>query len=167
MQLVTEVAGTEAAFAPARPLDTINAYDILLAMRTGTGQELPLREEGTLTGIYGEFARIEKAERETASTITLLALANRVPARGALEEPKVVKPEKQIAVAETSFAADPFPVAPELKDLEPAPVLSTLGEIPNPTAEKLTAKTEKFRPADSIAARREVVMPEENRDFPL
>jgi membrane protein len=93
-QLVTEVAGTEAAFAPARPLDSINAYDILLALRTGTGQELPLREEATLTEIYGEFARIEQAERETASTISLLALANRVPSSAALEAPKGVESKK-------------------------------------------------------------------------
>jgi membrane protein len=95
-QLVTEVAGAEAAFVPARPLDTITAYDILLAMRTGTGQELPLREEATFTGIYGEFARIESAERETASTISLLALASRVPPCIALDGPKVVELEKQM-----------------------------------------------------------------------
>jgi len=72
--LVTEVAGAEAAFVPARPLETINAYDILLALRTGTGQELPLRDEPALAEIYGEFTRIEKAEREAAASISLLAL---------------------------------------------------------------------------------------------
>ena len=93
-QLVTEVAGAEAAFVPARPLENINAYDILLALRTGTGQELPLLEEPALAEIYGEFTRIEKAEREAASSISLLTLASRVPARTALAEPKIVEAEK-------------------------------------------------------------------------
>ncbi len=95
-ELVTEVTGTEASFVPARPLETINAYDILLAMRTGTGQELPLREEAALSEIYGEFARIEQAERATASTISLLALANRVPPCAAIAAPEIVAREKQI-----------------------------------------------------------------------
>jgi membrane protein len=94
-QLVTEVAGAETAFVPARPLENINAYDILLALRTGTGQELPLREEPALAEIYGEFTRIEKAEREAASTISLLALANRMPQRTALPEPKIVELENK------------------------------------------------------------------------
>ena len=95
MNLVTEVAGVESAFVPARPLENINAYDILIALRTGTGQELPLREEPALAEIYGEFTRIEKAEREAASTISLLALANRMPARVALVEPKTVGVENK------------------------------------------------------------------------
>ena len=47
-RLVSEVAGAEAAFLPVRPLESINAHDILLAMRTGTGQELPLSESPEL-----------------------------------------------------------------------------------------------------------------------
>ena len=93
-RLVTEVAGAEAAFAPARPLESINAYDILLALRTGAGQELPLLEEPALAEIYGEFTRIEKAEREAASSITLLALASRVPPRAALAGPEAAGVEK-------------------------------------------------------------------------
>jgi membrane protein len=96
-QLVTETTGTEAAFMPARPLETINVYDILLALRTGTGQELPLREEPALAEIYGEFTRIEKAEREAAATISLLALASRVSSCAALAEPKVVELETPVA----------------------------------------------------------------------
>ncbi len=94
-QLVTEVAGIETAFVPARPLENITAYDILLALRTGTGQELPLREEPALAEIYGEFTRIEKAEREAASTISLLALASRMPQRAALTEQKIVEVENK------------------------------------------------------------------------
>ncbi len=86
-RLVTEAAGAEVAFVPARPLAAINAYDILLAMRTGTGQELPLREDPALAEIYGEFARIEQAEREAASELSILALVNR-PAAAALAAPE-------------------------------------------------------------------------------
>jgi membrane protein len=88
-RLVTETAGAESAYVPARPLETINAYDILLALRTANGQELQLRDEPALNEIYGEFSRIEKAERETASVISLLALANRVPARAELAAPEM------------------------------------------------------------------------------
>lgn len=86
-RLVAEVAGAEAAFLPARPLEAITAHDILLALRTAGGQELPLTEPPELAGIYGEFARIEEAERAAASQVTLLALANRATAA----------PPKQIA----------------------------------------------------------------------
>jgi membrane protein len=93
-QLVTEIAGNEPAYAPARPLENITAYDILLAMRTGTGQELPLRDESAHAGIYGEFGRIELAERDAASTVSLLALVARVPAVPALAEPDSASAKK-------------------------------------------------------------------------
>ena len=156
-QLVTEVAGAEAAFVPARPLETINAYDILLALRTGTGQELPLREEPALAEIYGEFTRIEKAEREAASSISLLALANRVPARAALAGPKAVEVEKPLAVEAKIIveAEKPEPQFPEKeKPLKPE---AEKAETPTPVPE----------PVGKTAVRREVVMPEENREFPL
>jgi hypothetical protein len=79
-RLVTEAAGTEAAYVPARPLETINAYQILHALRTGTGQELPLLSEPVLAGFYGEFARIEEAERQIAAGISMLTLIERMPA---------------------------------------------------------------------------------------
>jgi membrane protein len=101
-RLVTEVAGTEAAFVPARPLDAINAYDILLAMRTGAGQELPLPEDPALAEIYGEFARIEQAERDAAASVSLLALTERTPPRPALAEPQKIAPEKAVAVPPTT-----------------------------------------------------------------
>ena len=105
-RLVTEVAGAEAAFAPARPLESINAYDILLALRTGAGQELPLLEEPALAEIYGEFTRIEKAEREAASSITLLALASRVPPRAALAGRKRPGLKSRPAPAEAAQAVE-------------------------------------------------------------
>jgi membrane protein len=110
-QLVTEVTGAETAFVPARPLENITAYDILLALRTGVGQELPLREEAALSEIYGEFTRIEKAEREAASTISLLALANRMPRRTTLAEAKVV--EIEAPAVEEKIISEPEKPAPE------------------------------------------------------
>ena len=145
MQLVTEVAGTEAAFVPARPLETINAYDILIALRTGTGQELPLREEPALAEIYGEFTRIEKAEREAASAISLLALANRVSPRASLAEPKIIE------------------VAGKLPEVE----IISAPENPEPAPEKISVKTEIQEPLEKTDVRRAVVMPDENREFPL
>ena len=157
-QLVTEVAGAEGAFVPARPLETINAYDILLALRTGTGQELPLREEPALAEIYGEFTRIEKAEREAASSISLLALANRVPIRAALAEPKIVEVEKSIA--DVKIISEPEKTEPEPQFPEPKVTAA-------PEPERTPAKIEPPKSIEKTDVRREVVMPEENREFPL
>jgi membrane protein len=91
-RLVSEVAGAEAAYAPARPLGSINAHHILHAMRTGGGQELPLRDEPARGEVYGEFARIEEAERLAASSVTMLELVNRAEPRIEISAP--TKPEK-------------------------------------------------------------------------
>jgi membrane protein len=152
--LVTEVAGAEAAFAPARPLDAINAYDILLALRTGTGQELPMPEDPALTEIYGEFARIELAERNAAANVSLLALASRVPPRAALTEPKKVEPEKMALNA---------PVAETFSEPERAEISK-----PAPFPEKVEEKVEPPEPvAEKEKPRRETVRPNEHTDFPL
>ena len=153
-RLVTETAGAEAAFVPARPLDTINAYDILLAMRTGTGQELPLREEPALAEIYGEFARIEQAERAAASSISMLTLINRTPAHAALAAPEQAGPEKTIAAV---------PVAGKNPEAEPV-----IPQFPEPPAGKTEPEISTPAPSAKVSApRREVVMPDEHRDFPL
>ena len=153
-RLVTEVAGAEAAFVPARPLDAINAYDILLAMRTGTGQELPLRDEPALAGIYGEFARIEQAERTAASSISMLALINRPPVPAALAAPERDEVEKLPPAA---------PIAREKSAVETAE-----RQFPEPPPEKAGAKiVTPEPPAKAAPPRREVVMPDEHRDFPL
>ena len=157
-QLVTEVAGAETAFVPARPLENITAYDILLALRTGVGQELPLREEAALSEIYGEFTRIEKAEREAASTISLLALANRMPRRTALAEAKVVEIESP--TAEVKIISEPEKPAPE-------PQFAEEKTSPSPVMEKSAGNPAVSQPVASEGVRREVVMPEENREFPL
>lgn len=87
-RLVTEVIGPESAYVPARPLDAINAHHVLHALRAGSGQELPPHDEPARAEIYGEFARIEEAERQAASAVTLLALVNRLPARRGITAPK-------------------------------------------------------------------------------
>ena len=79
--MVAEATGPEPAYLPARPLETITCHDILLAMRAGEGQELATRDEPTRAEVYGEFHRIQEAEREVAATVTVLALANRAQAK--------------------------------------------------------------------------------------
>jgi membrane protein len=76
-RLVTEAAGPEPAYLPARPLETITCHDILLALRASQGQELATRDEPTRVEVYGEFHRIQEAERQAAASVTMLALVNR------------------------------------------------------------------------------------------
>jgi len=77
VQLVTEIAGAEPAYLPARPLDAINAHHILRAIRAGSGQDIATRDEPARAEVLGEFAKIEEAERAAASSVTLLTLATR------------------------------------------------------------------------------------------
>ena len=58
-------------------METISCYDILLAIRAGQGQELATRDEPTRKEVFGEFNRIQEAERQAAETVSLLALVNR------------------------------------------------------------------------------------------
>ena len=148
--LVTEVAGTENAYLPARPLDAISAHDILRALRSGHGQELPLHTEPALAEVYGEFARIEEAERHAASAISLLALVQRLPAGAALAKP---------ASNSNEIAAAPV-VEPHLEPekIEPVPAFAAKGE-PQPAPPEI--------PAAETMARREVVRPADDNDFPL
>jgi DNA-binding IscR family transcriptional regulator len=83
-RLVVETGGTEPGFTPARPLDAITAYDILHVMRTGNGQELPLRDCPVRAEVLGEFARIEKAERDAAAALSMLTLVDRADTKLAL-----------------------------------------------------------------------------------
>jgi len=76
-RLVTEIAGAEPAYLPARPLDAINAHHVLRAVRAGSGQDIATRDEPARAEVLGEFAKIEEAERSAASSVTLLALVNR------------------------------------------------------------------------------------------
>jgi len=91
--LVAEIHGAEAAYTPARPLESINAHHILQAMRAAIGQELVTRDEPVRGEVYGEFARIQEAERQAASAITMLALVTRAQARQEMVVPGVGGPE--------------------------------------------------------------------------
>ncbi len=88
--LVVETAGTEPAYVPARPLGTITCHDVLRAMRAASGQELATRDEPTRAEVYGEFTRIEEAERKAATAVNMLALVNRADAQLHDHEPKAL-----------------------------------------------------------------------------
>lgn len=169
-RLVTEVAGPEAAFVPARPLDTINAHDILLAMRTGTGQELPVSDAPELAEIYGEFARIEQAERAAAAGVTLQALANRLAPRAELNAPVPPPPgpEKVVASAPVAPVAveTEKPVVEEPAELPKAQAFPEKTEAPEVPPEPVATKETEPEPKPG-SPRRETARPEENTDFPL
>ncbi len=99
-RLVTEVGGAETAYVPARPLESINAYQILQALRTGSGQDLPMRDEPARAEVYGEFARIEEAERQAASSVTMLALVNRAQAQLEITEAASMQPTSAVQPAD-------------------------------------------------------------------
>jgi membrane protein len=85
-RLAIESAGAEAGYLPARPPEDITCHDILLAMRASQGQELATRDEPARAEVYGEFQRIQEAERRVASSVTLLALVNRTRGSKHIEE---------------------------------------------------------------------------------
>lgn len=76
-RLVLEVWGTETAYAPARPLESITCHDVLQALRATNGHDLATRDEPAREEVFGEFARIQEAERRAATAVSLLALVNR------------------------------------------------------------------------------------------
>jgi len=76
-RLIVETAGSETGYLPARPMEAITCHDILLALRATEGRELATRDEPTRSEVFGEFQRIQEAERAAASSVTMLALAHR------------------------------------------------------------------------------------------
>jgi membrane protein len=76
-RLVVEAAGPEPAYLPARPLETITCHELLMAMRATQGQELATRDEPTRGEVFGEYQRIEAAERQVAASVSLLELVQR------------------------------------------------------------------------------------------
>jgi hypothetical protein len=69
----------------------ITCHDMLEAMRASQGQVLATRDEPTRAEVYGEFARIQQAEQQAASSVTLLALVNRTRAQLQHGEPKAIE----------------------------------------------------------------------------
>jgi membrane protein len=80
-RLVVETSGADPAYLPARPLEGITCHDVLQALRATQGQELATRDEPLCNELYGEFNRIEDAERMAASSVTMLALARRAESK--------------------------------------------------------------------------------------
>jgi membrane protein len=93
-RLVVETGGCASGYAPARPLEAITAHHILHALRTGGGQELPMRDCPARAEVLGEFSRIEEAERTAADSLTMLALVNRAQTKPELTAPS--SPEKPV-----------------------------------------------------------------------
>jgi len=80
-RLVTETAGVDTGYLPARPMEMITCHDLLEALRAGQGQELSTRDEPARAEVYGEFQRIQEAERLAASSVSMLALVHRAQAQ--------------------------------------------------------------------------------------
>ena len=160
-RLVTEIAGAESAYAPARPLDSMNAHHVLHAMRTGGGQELLLRDEPARAEVYGEFARIEEAERQAAASITLLALVNRAHARLEIAAPPTTESSS------SSFSKSDEP--PGTKDEDEAKEPSGAMEEVHSAASFPDIKPASAPPAPAVqpAEKRKVVVPDEDKEFPL
>jgi membrane protein len=99
-RIVVEVSGDEdSAYLPARSLETITCHDILMAMRAGEGNELTTCDGPVRNEVYGEFERIERAEREAAGGVSLLALVNRAQAKQLAA--KAMHPTDPIELAES------------------------------------------------------------------
>jgi membrane protein len=86
-RIVIEAGGSETSYAPARPLEAISAHDILFAMRAANGHEVATRDEPARAEVFGEFARIQEAEKQAASSVTMLTLVNRASAQLELAAP--------------------------------------------------------------------------------
>lgn len=96
-RLVLEISRGEPAYAPARPLETISAHQVLEAMRALQGQDLLTRDEPAREEVYGEFTRIQEAERQVASSVTMLALVQRSQTRLELNAGLQAGPERKPA----------------------------------------------------------------------
>jgi membrane protein len=91
-RLAIETVGSDPAYMPARPIESITCHDILQAIRATQGQELATRDEPTRLEVFGEFQRIQDAERKAAASVTMLALVNRAQAQLQQGEPKNLVP---------------------------------------------------------------------------
>ena len=82
-------------------------------MRATVGQELVAQDEPVRAEVYGEFSRIQEAERQAASSVTMLALVNRVQARLAIPPAAIeLKPARKTEPAPAPGPEHVMPVAP-------------------------------------------------------
>ncbi|HMP83464.1 MAG TPA: YhjD/YihY/BrkB family envelope integrity protein [Verrucomicrobiota bacterium] len=188
-RLVVEVSRGEAAYAPARPLEDINAHHVLVAMRATVGQELLTRDEPVRAEVLGEFARIQDAEKAAASSVTMLVMVNRAQARLELAAPKSGAEQEKLVpafVAATAASAAGTAAATagetETSRSAAAPAVDVVTEPFEkhgiPTANEVAAresKIEKGAAQTSGAAQSDVaphapvanVTTDDNQSFPL
>ena len=76
-KMVVEVTGTETAYTPARPLACITPRDVLRALRSGQGHDLPTNYDHARPHVRAEFDGILAAEDARATGITIEDLAKR------------------------------------------------------------------------------------------
>jgi membrane protein len=161
--LVIEVSGLEPAYTPGRPLEQINAHHILQAMRA-RGQELLTRNEPVREEVYGEFARIQAAEKLAAASITMLALVHRADTRLELNPPEPETEPLPVLVPAVKPTAAPEPAPQHTSDVPQPP------DLPKPQTE-IMAQTPKSPPTPEVKAARARSItepaPDEERDFPL
>jgi hypothetical protein len=109
-RLVVEISRADPAYAPARPLEAITCHHVLMAMRATQGQELVTRDEPAREEVYGEFARIQEAEKQASASVTMLALVNRAQARLELAPPQAGGEPARLVTALVPPAAAPPPI---------------------------------------------------------
>jgi hypothetical protein len=169
-RLVVEVSRGEPAYVPARPLEDINAHHVLMAMRATMGQELVTRDEPVRAEVYGEFARIQSAEKAAAESVTMFALVSRAQAR--LELPPSAGPERKIALTTLPSIqlSQEEPDTRTLAGLEPVEATSKV----QCERDKETGLAANIRPPESAAlssgspnAPRATSATDDNESFPL
>jgi membrane protein len=162
--LVIEVSGAEPAYTPGRPLEQINAHHILQAMRA-RGQELQTRNEPVREEVYGEFARIQEAEKQAASSITMLALVHRADARLELTRSPALDKEIEIspALVPPQASSEPVPQPPRPTEIQEAQPTKSQ---PTPAAQSSEPPP---KPDEPNPGPKPIVEPlaDEERDFPL
>lgn len=153
-RLVVEVHGVEPGYAPARPLETINCHHILLAMRATQGQELVTREEPVREEVFGEFARIQAAEKAAATTVSMQTLVTRAQSRLDLTPLSVPVIEAKTATSVVGLTELPQ---------EPASATSLEMSRDEPQPESVTIPLSTTGPV----AKAKKSEPEEEPSFPL
>ena len=99
-------------------------------MRATHGQEPATRDEPVRIEVLGEFARIQAAEREAATSVTILALVNRAHERlqlAAVEAPRLTTIEVSTIIPplDKTSSATVSSAAPEVDFIETSTVVQT------------------------------------------
>ncbi|MBC8095792.1 MAG: hypothetical protein H7Y43_08265 [Akkermansiaceae bacterium] len=142
-------------------------------MRATQGQELMTRDEPVREEVYGEFARIQAAEKEAASKITMFALVNRAQARLELTPP--APPGEDLKLTPALIAPATTELAEAVSKAESIPEPACIGEdIMNadapPDPESASAIAASSSPGtETVAPVRHTAEPvsDEERNFPL